>query len=134
MDCLRIPATKIIVGRSERRLHSLFMQRKAADQVFGVSPKILPDSYIDRGSLDTHLKKELGRSNHLALRGESKCGKSWLRQKIISNAIIVQCRLRKLVVDLYTDILSQLEVRLTLENAKTGKLKGVIEATGSLGA
>ena len=109
-------------------------QRKAADQVFGVSPKILPDSYIDRGSLDAHLRRELGRSNHLALRGESKCGKSWLRQKIISNAIVIQCRLKKPAVDVYTDILSQLEVRLTLENAKTGKLRGTVEATGSLGA
>lgn len=111
-----------------------FKHGKAVDEVFGVSPKILPDSYIDRGSLDSHLTRELGRPNHLALRGESKCGKSWLRQKIVLNPTVVQCRLRKPVVDVYTDILSQLGVRLTLEDARTGKLRGKVEATGSLGA
>ena len=107
--------------------------RKAADQVFGVSPEILPDSYIDRGSLDSFLTRELRRSNHLALRGESKCGKSWLRKKVVHNPVVVQCRLNKPVIDVYTDILSQLEVRLVLEDARSGKLKGTVEATGSIG-
>jgi stage III sporulation protein SpoIIIAA len=48
-------------------------------QVFGISNTVLPDSYVDRGALDEQIQILLGRPTHIALRGESKCGKSWLR-------------------------------------------------------
>jgi hypothetical protein len=90
----------------------IFSKKKTSD-VFGVSNTILPDSYVDRGSLDEHIQLLLERRTHIALRGESKCGKSWLRQKNIPNAITIQCRLKKKVIDLYTDALSQLQIKLT---------------------
>ena len=110
----------------------LFSQKKTKD-VFGMSNTILSDSYVDRGRLDNDLQRLLQRTTHVALRGESKCGKSWLRQKNLPDAIIVQCRLNKSVNDIYIDILSQLEIKLTIEQNEQQSFKGRIEASGSIG-
>lgn len=104
------------------------------DEVFGLSVDYRPLSYVDRGNLDAEVSRILSRDIHLALRGESKCGKSWLRQKNIKNAIIVQCRLGKTVNDIYIDALSQLEIKLEIETTNTGTIKGIVSAQGSIGA
>ena len=111
----------------------MIFQKKATSGVFGVSNQILPDSYVDRGQLDERIQLLLQRPTHIALRGESKCGKSWLRQKNIPEAIVVQCRLKKSVVDLYVDALSQLQINFTVEQAQSSSLKGSVEASGELG-
>ena len=111
----------------------MFMKKKTSD-VFGVSNTILPDSYVDRGSLDQHIQLLLARRTHIALRGESKCGKSWLRQKNIPKAITIQCRLKKKVVDLYIDSLSQLEIKLTIDETSSSSFKASVEASGEIGA
>ena len=89
--------------------------RRKTHDVFGVSNVVLADSYVDRGELDEELMKHLGRPNHIALRGESKCGKSWLRQTVVPDAIVVQCRLGKTTLDIYRDALSEMEVRLEVD-------------------
>jgi hypothetical protein len=91
---------------------------KRSDEVFGISNTVLPDSYVDRGDLDAEIGRLLGRPTHLALRGESKCGKSWLRQRTMPTALVVQCRLGKTVLDIYSDALSQLGVRLEIERQR----------------
>jgi len=104
-----------------------------ADQVFGISTGILSPSYVDRGDLDARLAKLLGKDVHIALRGESKCGKSWLRQRAIPNAITVQCRLKKTVRDIYTDALSQLGLQLVREKTTTGSFTIRLQAMGEIG-
>lgn len=104
------------------------------DEVFGISANYRPVSYVDRGQLDTEILTYLKRDNHIALRGESKCGKSWLRQKNIPEAIVVQCRLGKTVNDMYVDALSQLEINLQLEVHDSSSLKGKVSALGEFGA
>ncbi|WP_368192706.1 hypothetical protein [Aeromonas sp. s8] len=101
--------------------------------VFGVSPNVSSYSYVDRGDLDEEISRQLKRKTHIALRGESKCGKSWLRQKTIDDPIIVQCRLKTTHVDIYTDILSQLGIRLIIEDATKNTIKGKVEASGGIG-
>ncbi len=103
------------------------------DQVFGISPEIREYSYIDRGNLDSELYKYLGRTTHIAIRGPSKCGKSWLRQKVLNNPIVVQCRLRKPYTDLYVDALSQLNINMVVKESHQGVLKGSISANGEAG-
>jgi hypothetical protein len=87
-------------------LINLRRKKKSTHEVFGVSPDVLPDSYVDRGHLDDALRRLLGRKTHIALRGESKCGKSWLRRAVIPDALVVQCRLGMSTVDIYRDALS----------------------------
>ncbi|MDO7908444.1 hypothetical protein Q5741_18750 [Paenibacillus sp. JX-17] len=102
-------------------------------EVFGVSNEILPLSYVDRGNLDIGIQRHLRRPTHIALRGESKCGKSWFRQKNIPDAVIVQCRFGKSINDIYTDALSQLGIRLILERTSGTTIKGKVEAETSFG-
>lgn len=104
------------------------------DEVFGIAPQVRLASYVDRGLLDAELTRHLSRDTHIALRGESKCGKSWLRQKNIPDAIVVQCRLNKVVNDIYIDALSQLDVKLTVTSERGGSIKGSVSAKGEFGA
>ena len=107
--------------------------RKKADEVFGISSDYRKISYVDRGQIDTVLQTYLGRDVHIALRGESKCGKSWLRQKNVSSALVVQCRLGKTVSDIYVDCLSQLQIRLEIDKQDSAALKGRVTAQGDIG-
>lgn len=109
------------------------LNKLKSQDVFGVSNTILVPSYIDRGKLDISVQRHLERPTHIALRGESKCGKSWFRQKNIPNSIVVQCRFGKSVVDIYTDALSQIGIKLILEETRGSNLKGRIEAQSSFG-
>lgn len=109
------------------------MTKKTSD-VFGMSPDVLNDSYVDRGGLDQEIKLLLSRKTHIALRGESKAGKSWLRQRLIPDAITVQCRLGRLATDIYRDALSQLDISLEIEQVDQKSVRGRIEASTSIGA
>jgi len=108
-------------------------RKKKNSEVFGIARSVRPESYIDRGALDDALRRQLERETHVALRGESKCGKSWLRQNVLPDAITVQCRLHKSVVDIYKDALSSLGVKLELEETAERKVTGRVEAQGDLG-
>ncbi len=109
------------------------MNNYRSDQVFGISTKVLEPSYVNRGDLDAVIQRDLRRSKHIALRGESKCGKSWLRQKNIPDAIVVQCRLNKSVSDLYEDIFSQLGISIAIEKSTGGKVSATVTAETETG-
>lgn len=102
-------------------------------EVFGISTSVLNYSYVDRANLDQVVEKDLRKNKHLALRGESKCGKSWLRQRILPDAIVVQCRLSKSVEDIYRDIFSQLGIAVTIERTEAVGVKTSFTAETELG-
>ena len=104
------------------------------DQVFGISPELREHSYVDRGNLDASIATYLGRTTHVAIRGPSKCGKSWLRQKALADAITVQCRLRKPFAEIYVDALSQLNISILVKENRQGVLKASLSAKGEAGA
>ena len=106
---------------------------KRTDEVFGMSNEILEDSYVDRGALDGELCRLLSRKVHVAIRGPSKCGKSWLRQKVSPNALVVQCRLGSTNIDIYTAALSQLGVQLLVESSSKFSIKGTVEGQFAAG-
>ncbi|HKP05443.1 MAG TPA: hypothetical protein VJU77_18990 [Chthoniobacterales bacterium] len=102
-------------------------------EVFGIAATVRPVSYIDRGELDAEFGTYLNRDSHIALRGESKCGKSWLRQNAIPDALVVQCRLSKSVRDVYIDALSQLDIQLVVSAESSSAIKGKLTAKGEFG-
>lgn len=106
---------------------------KRTDSVFGMSNEILEDSYVDRGHLDKTLSKLLSRKVHIAIRGPSKTGKSWLRQRAIKNALVVQCRHGYKVENIYTDALAALNIKIKISEATQTSFKGQIEAAGEFG-
>lgn len=101
--------------------------------VFGINTEIKEESYIDRANLDKKMKKYVTRDSHIAIYGASKCGKSWFRQRNLPEAIVVQCRYGMTVNDIYTAALAELEIKLVLEDTKTNKIQGSVEATGEFG-
>ena len=101
--------------------------------VFGVSPEVSLESYVDRGGLDDEINYYLTETQHIALRGESKCGKSWLIKKNIRNPLVIQCRLKTTIEDIYTEILAQLDIKLIIEEKKTTSLTGRVEANTEFG-
>ena len=107
--------------------------RKKAHEIFGTSHTVLPDSYVDRAALDGQLQTHIERPTHVALRGQSMCGKSWLRQMVLPDALVAQCRLKKTTLDLYRDALSQLDVRLDLETVRGSQWTGRVESQGDFG-
>ena len=103
-------------------------------EVFGIQPTVSEHSYIDRGSLDREFSKLVERKQtHIAIRGASKAGKSWLRQRVLSDPIVVQCRLSYTTLDIYRDALARLDVRVELEKTTTNAIKGKITASGEAG-
>ncbi|CAA7619269.1 hypothetical protein [Magnetospirillum sp. UT-4] len=103
-------------------------------QVFGITPHVSEHSYIDRGSLDREFQKLIDRQQtHIAIRGASKVGKSWLRQRVLNDPIVVQCRLSYTTLDIYRDALARLDICLEIEKTETSALKGKIAAVGEAG-
>ena len=105
----------------------------ATDQVFGISPEVREHSYVDRGNLDATFATMLKRTTHIAVRGPSKSGKSWLRQKVLGNPITVQCRLKKPFTDIYVDALSQLDINIQVKESRQGVFKASLTAMGETG-
>lgn len=109
------------------------MENLCVVDVFGMNTELKEDSYIDRANLDKKMQKYLAKNSHIALYGSSKCGKSWFRQHNLPEAIVVQCRYGMTVNDIYTAALASLEIKLILEESKTHKIQGSVEATGEYG-
>lgn len=100
-------------------------------EVFGLSTNVREYSYVDRDNLDKKISRLLRRDTHIALKGASKSGKSWLRQKCIPNAIVVQCRLGMTIEDVYKNALSSIGVAFDTNTTKSlttsGELDGQVE-------
>lgn len=104
-----------------------------SDEVFGISPTIRENSYVDRGALDKTLKMFLGRTTHVAIRGASKSGKSWLRQRALAEPITVQCRLGSPFTAIYVDALSQLGISVKIKESSQGTFRATLTGQGEIG-
>lgn len=101
--------------------------------VFGLSVKVNDYSYVDRDRLDRKLRRLLSRDTHVAIKGPSKCGKSWLRQKcMVGDAIVVQCRLGMSVEHIYSQALSELGVSFDTHTSSTTTYTGAVGGSGSV--
>jgi len=103
-------------------------------EVFGIAPEVTEHSYVDRGDLDATFRKLIERQQtHVAIRGFSKAGKSWLRQRVLSDPIVVQCRLSYTTVDIYRDALARLDIQTKVERTISSTFEGKITAAGEAG-
>ena len=104
------------------------------NEVFGVSPHINQYSYCDRSGLDGRLTRLLRRNVHIAIKGPSKCGKSWLRQKCLNDAIIVQCRLGMTADDIYRQALSFLGIQFDMQQSSETTVSAEVSGKGEFKA
>ena len=104
------------------------------NEVFGVSPHINQYSYCDRSGLDGRLTRLLRHNVHIAIKGPSKCGKSWLRQKCLNDAIIVQCRLGMTADDIYRQALSFLGIQFDMQQSSETTVSAEVSGKGEFKA
>lgn len=108
------------------------MQPKLTD-VFGIRTIVSEYSYIDRGGLDKEISDAAKRNQHIALKGESKSGKSWLRQKLFPEANVIPCRLAYSTTEIYRQILSNLDISVEVEQSSSGGATLSFEGSTDIG-
>jgi hypothetical protein len=112
------------------------MTRIRLPQVFGIADHVNTASYVDRGGLDERLRYALDTERHVAIHGDSKQGKSWLRSRVLeSNPVLVQCQHGTTPESLFTDALGAIGVQAELCRTKGKELEGHLDfkASGSIG-
>jgi len=108
-------------------------RKKQSSDVFGISPTIHNDSYVDRGKLDAKMNALLRRDQHIALKAPSKAGKTWLRKKVLDNPIEIQCRIDQQVDAIYKAALATLGIKLEITRTEHNSFSGQAEAEGEGG-
>lgn len=102
-------------------------------EVFGIATHVNVASYVDRGGLDKKLGYYLRTERHIAIHGDSKQGKSWLRSKLLGpdTTIVVQCGVDSTPESLFREALGQLDIRAEIKRVGTAQLEGSLDISGS---
>jgi hypothetical protein len=107
------------------------------NEVFGIATEVNNASYVNRGGLDEQLGYYLGTQRHIAIHGDSKQGKSWLRSRLLgkTDTIVVQCQIETTPESLFSEALGQLDVRAEIRRVGRTQLEGQLDfkAGGELG-
>jgi hypothetical protein len=103
------------------------------NEVFGIATTVNTASYVDRGGLDERMRYLLGTERHIAIHGDSKQGKSWLRAALLSpdEMIVVQCQIDTAPESLFRQALGELGVRAEIRQTGTSHLEGTLDFSGS---
>jgi len=105
--------------------------------VFGVHIPPPEQTYVDRAGLDSRIQYFLSTGRHLVIHGPSKQGKTALRQRALPDdrCVVVQCKSRPNIEQLYSSILYRLGVSQTISKEQTtgGEFKAAGEAGGKAG-
>jgi hypothetical protein len=113
------------------------MRHRLSD-VFGIANDVNIASYVDRGRLDSKLEYLLGADRHLAIHGDSKQGKSWLRSNALPEAetLLVQCTIEATPESVLTSALGQLGIWADISRTRSHELQGRLglSVKGGIGA
>jgi hypothetical protein len=102
------------------------------DEVFGIATEVSAASYVNRGGLDERLEYLLRTQRHIAIHGDSKQGKSWLRSRLLGaeETIVVQCQIDTTPESLFREALGALDVRAELKRVGATQFEGQLDFTG----
>lgn len=107
------------------------------ENVFGIAD-LQPASYVDRGDLDDRVGYLLRTKRHLVIHGDSKQGKSWLRERCIPDAesIRVQCHRDATTSSLLQQALGLIGVRAEIRQIDEKTIGGTLDlgASGEVGS
>jgi hypothetical protein len=107
-------------------------------QVFGIATAVNMASYVDRGGLDDQLAYLLEADRHIAIHGDSKQGKSWLRSRLVptDSALLVQCTVDTDAAAILAMGLGQLGISAELKRTESNDLEGHLDLSvkGGVGA
>ncbi len=113
------------------------MAKPKLQQVFGIATQVNSASYVNRGGLDEKLAYYLSTERHIAIHGDSKQGKSWLRSNRLQAdaTLVVQCQPESTPESVLREALGQLDVHVELKRTGTTQIEGQLDlaASGQLG-
>lgn len=113
------------------------MTKLKLEQVFGIATQVNSASYVNRGGLDEKLAYYLRTQRHIAIHGDSKQGKSWLRANLLAAdaTLVIQCQPESTPEVVLREALGQLDVRVELRRTGTTQIEGQLDlsASGQLG-
>jgi len=113
------------------------MGRPALQDVFGVPPRVKSHSYVDRGGLDARLRYAVSTPRVVIIHGDSKQGKTWLRQHVLAaeECVDVQCQVGATPASILTQALGLVGAKAELKQVSKHDLAGTIDvsASGELG-
>jgi len=91
------------------------------NEVFGIAQRVSQASYVDRDRLDERLRYLLGTGRHIAIHGDSKQGKSWLRSSVLNadDTLAVQCLVNTTPEALFNEALGMLGITAELRKTNT---------------
>jgi len=108
------------------------------EEVFGIATDVNIASYVDRGGLDDRLAYLLKTDRHLAIHGDSKQGKSWLRSKALpeEQTLLVQCTIDATSESILTTALGRLGIWADIHRTSAHELQGTLglSVKGGVGA
>jgi hypothetical protein len=109
-------------------------RRLKLQEVFGIATRVNAASYVDRGGLDERLRYLLETDRHIAIHGDSKQGKSWLRTHVLGrdDSLVVQCQIESTPESLFQQALGTLGVHAELSVTKSNTLQGTLDLTGNV--
>jgi hypothetical protein len=112
------------------------LYRPRLEQVFGMSPTPHLATYVDRGGLDERLAAALDAGVHVAIHGESKHGKSWLRAHGLreENIARVQCIPGMSATDAIEAALGRLGVSEPVKVTSTETLEAALRSASGVDA
>jgi hypothetical protein len=102
------------------------------NEVFGIATEINTASYVNRGGLDELLAYYLETQRHIAIHGDSKQGKSWLRSKLLdrTDTIVVQCQVETAPESMFREALGALDVRAEIRRTGRAQTEGTLDFSG----
>jgi hypothetical protein len=108
------------------------MMTTKLQDVFGIATEINAASYVNRGGLDERLGYYLDTQRHVAIHGDSKQGKSWLRGRLLEakDTIVVQCLVDSTAESIFEEALGAIDVRAELKSTGRGKIEGELDFSG----
>jgi hypothetical protein len=102
-------------------------------RVFGIATEVSQASYVDRGGLDERLGYLLDTDRHIAIHGDSKQGKSWLRNHVLDekHTPAVQCQVDDEPERIFQQALGTLGIQAELKTSSTTEFQGTLDLKGS---
>lgn len=102
-------------------------------EVFGINTHVRPASYVDRGGLDARFAYLLTTERHIAIHGDSKQGKSWLRDHALDpeSTLVVQTRIDSTPETLLQEALGILGLVVEIERVEGSEIQGRLNLAAS---
>lgn len=106
---------------------------RTLSEVFGINTHVRPASYVDRGALDARFSYLLTTERHIAIHGDSKQGKSWLRDKALAAeaTLVVQTRIDSTPETLIQEALGLLGLVVEIERVEGREVQGRLNLAAS---